>query len=240
MKFWIKNILGILIISSIGLIIINQTVWISHSTIIQENSNIEDLRKSKNSFVCILSTSKRNYKIGEAPELSVEIINKTDSSVIMVGSLDGSDIGWRLPICEFSVNHQIFGNISRTNSRCGNVNDLRELDFKVVPINSSFNPFEKIDNYGYFSAYQVKSNQFLIPGIYQLKFFYSTKKQEGVYTNMENFTKIDDEMKEWYFKEGKEELFFERQRHLTKIDSLWRLIPEIELESNTLTIKYEI
>ena len=195
---------------------------------------------NNDSFVCILKSEKEIYKIGEKPELNIEIINKTDSSVILVGSLDGSDIGWRLPFCMFSVKHQIFGYTSKYSFGCANVNNFREKDFVEVATNSGFNPYEHIDDMVFFSSYQIQSDQFWIPGNYQIFFIYSTLNNDSIFWSNDKLLSIDSTMKEWYFEQGREQEYYHELKHINKLDSLWNLVPKMDIVSNPITIKYRL
>lgn len=72
------------------IIAVNQINWVSHATIKSENEQIEAIKNNSDSIVCILKANKRKYKVGEIPDIEVEIINKTDSTILMVGSLASS------------------------------------------------------------------------------------------------------------------------------------------------------
>ena len=236
MKKAFKYIGFSILIIVILFILINQLTGLSDSTLKSDAEEIENLLNSKDSYVCILKTKKKIYKIGEKPELYIEIKNNTDSTTLMVGSLDGSDLGMRLPTCLFYVGHQIFGNLNRMRNIDININNFRELDFINLQPNSGFDPYGK----GFFSSYQVEENQFLIPGVYNIRFFYSTINDEYIIINNKSLLQISQSKKEWYFKKGREKDYYKELKHLNKLDSLWNLVPKIELKSNTITIKYKI
>ena len=239
-KKLIKAIFKYLLIFLVSLLLFNQSVWVTKSTIEVESLEMDELRNNIDPFVCILSTSKRKYKVGDKPVLNVEIINKSDSAVLMVGSLDGSDIGIRLPICKYTVKHQILGDISTTGFQCGNVNPIREFDFKEVPAEARFDPYERVDDYSYFSSRSTFWDQFLIPGIYKLKFRYSTMDKDNIFWTRKKMQDVDSTMIKWYFAEGKEDVYYRELRKKKTLDSLWNLVPDLELESNTLTIEYKL
>src|SRR5262245_43765851 len=67
-------------------------------------------------------------KIGEAPDLSVTVVNHGGQEVILVEPGDGSDWGWRTPVIEWSSSTWFRG------PRCGNVNALKPEDvFTLKP-----------------------------------------------------------------------------------------------------------
>lgn len=232
-----KKAILYIFVAFVTVLAINQFVWISSTTIEKEKAEIKKRKSFSNSLTCILKAKKRIYKIGENPEFQIEIVNKTDSSFNLVGSLDGSGIGIRLPICMFFVKHQMFGKLDRRGFICGNVNSIREVEFKKVQPHNSFDPYQKIDDYGYFSSYNMSWEQFLVPGIYNVKFLYSTMNKNS-YLNWS--IEKDTSLTNWYFDNGKEEVYYGILNQERIIDSLWNLVPEIELESNEISIQYKI
>ena len=215
----IGKFLLFLILTFLIIIAVNQINWVSHTTIKSENEQIEAIKNNTDSIVCILKANKRKYKVGEIPDIEVEIINKTDSTILMVGSLDGSDLGVRYPISQFLVKHQAFGNVEFPTSFCPMLNKTRALDFKRVESGFSFNPYEAIDDYGFFTPQNLAGHNFIIPGIYTLSYYYSTIKVKGLYLRTTN-----------------EPVF----REAEPFHNLWRQVPKIELKSNTITIEYNL
>jgi len=114
--------------------------------------------------------------MGEVPQISVEIVNRSKNAVYLVGSLDASDCKWRYPHCYYEIIAPDGKSAVRSFSRCGNVNPLREKDFLRVPANGKFDPFQHVDDYGFFSVH-VPSETFAAEGVYRICFVYSTGKK---------------------------------------------------------------
>lgn len=113
-------------------------------------------------------------ELGKAPKVSVEITNQTDADIYLVGGLDGSASRRRYPHCYFEVTGPDGKPAVSGWGQCGNMNTLREKDFVKVPPGGSFDPYQKIDAYGFFATYQLYSNTFRAAGQYRIRFFYST------------------------------------------------------------------
>ena len=214
----VGRMLGILLFTILLFIIINVLVRISEETIRNEENQITELLNKENSINCILKANKRIYKLGEKPDLFVQIVNKLDTSITLIGSLDGSAIGARFPICQFSVKHKILGNSLNSlfpSFYCATLNPTRIEDFQTISSNESFNPYQKIDDYGYFGADQLEGINFYFPGIYEITFYFLTDPNV-----IENGLGYDD--------------------HLipTSLKVLWEEVPKLDLTSNTITIEY--
>lgn len=128
-------------------------------------------------ITCTISAEKTEYAVGESPEIKVTLHNKTGQEIVLVGSLDASDLGWRYPICDFKIegppDHSVNGI-----GRCGNTNPLRLKDFITVPAGGKFDPYMKVDDYGFFATSDLMWHNFSIPGKYRIKFRYSTDSRE--------------------------------------------------------------
>ncbi len=123
---------------------------------------------------CVLSFDKPIYKIGEIPKLKVEIVNETCDDIYLIGSLDGSDIKWRMPYCYFTIIKPKIDTIFQ--SRCGNMNPLRINDFRQIKAGEKFDPYENIDDYGFFPDHATTQPEtFKNPGSYKIQFHYTTK-----------------------------------------------------------------
>jgi hypothetical protein len=92
---------------------------------------------------CVLSADRTTYQVGETPRLSVRIINKSARDVYLVGSLDGSDVGWHFPKWRLEVLDPAGKPLttSRGGARCGNMNSLKTNDFVRVAPGQAFDPF---------------------------------------------------------------------------------------------------
>ena len=123
-------------------------------------------------LACSLASDKQTYHIGEVPKLSVRITNLTDRELCLIGSLDGSDCGWRYPHCSFEIATP-YGR-PRWPGRCGNTNPLREKDFVKVSPGGLFDPYQQIDEYGFFHNALISERTFKSAGEYRLRFVYCT------------------------------------------------------------------
>jgi hypothetical protein len=120
-------------------------------------------------------------ELGKVPIISVEITNWTGADIYLVGSLDGSDLRWRYPFCYFEVIGPDGKSVQERVGRCGNMNALREKDFVKVPPGGKFNPYQKIDDSGFFPSSQLTPAMFRGEGEYRIRFIYSTGKAEPKY-----------------------------------------------------------
>jgi hypothetical protein len=125
--------------------------------------------------------SEPTCELGKAPKIRVEITNLTESDIYLVGSLDGSDSKWRYPFCYFDVIGPDGKSAARGIARCGNINAIRDKDFVKVPRSGTFDPYQKIDDYGFFSSSQISPATFGVEGKYRIRFVYSTEKAEPKY-----------------------------------------------------------
>jgi hypothetical protein len=125
------------------------------------------------SLICKLFVDKTTYKIGEVPKIKVEIENTGNKDIYLIGSLDGSEIKRRMPYCYFDIEKPRPDTIQY--GFCGTTNPLRASDFVLVKAHSSFNPYQPVDNYGFFTSYLIGDTAtFRNPGVYKIQFHYST------------------------------------------------------------------
>jgi len=165
-------------------------------------------------FECKISAEKQTIPIGETPDIKVEIKYLGNEDVYLIGALDASGIKMRFPHCYFTIEKPTPDTVSNV-SRCMNMNTLRLEDFIKLRHNSSFDPYMKIDDYGFFSSYEIsRKENFRIPGTYKIKFHYSTRSDNFEDYFGEDFNNID-----------KKELL-----------ELYAKVPNIELASNVLEI----
>ncbi|PKV48852.1 hypothetical protein ATE84_0866 [Aquimarina sp. MAR_2010_214] len=163
-------------------------------------------------FECSIKTTKKVYRIGETPEITVSITNNSSNDVYLIGSLDASEEKWRSPYCYYTIKKPTNKALPIL-GRCGNMNSLRKDDFKLVKSGELFNPYQSIDGYGFFSSYEIERKEnFQSPGKYKITFHYSTKS-----------TKLND-----YLGDGDEN---------TELIELFSMVPNIQLESNTIEIE---
>jgi hypothetical protein len=116
--------------------------------------------------------------VGQAPKIHVALRNLSSRPIYLVGSLDGSAEKWRYPYCYFEVIGPDGQSAVQRVSRCGNTNTLRPADFFQVPAGRSFDPFQNVDSYGFFSAHQIRAENFTKPGEYRIRFFYSSASSD--------------------------------------------------------------
>jgi hypothetical protein len=117
-------------------------------------------------------------ELGEAPEITISLTNQTDADIYLVGSLDASDFKWRYPHCYFEVTGPNGKSAVRRIDRCGFMNTLRARDFAKLPPGGAFDPYRRIDDYGFFPAYQLDAHTFGEPGMYRIRFVYSAKSND--------------------------------------------------------------
>jgi hypothetical protein len=123
---------------------------------------------------CTIRT-KPTCELGKAPKVTVAIRNQTNTDIYLVGSLDASDCKWRYPHCYFEVTGPDGQSAVQRIARCGNMNTLREKDFVKLPPSCAFDPYQRIDNSGFFAAHQLAPSTFRTAGEYRIRFVYSTK-----------------------------------------------------------------
>src|SRR5688572_14404597 len=115
---------------------------------------------------------------GKAPGITVSLTNLTDADIYLVGSLDASDCKRRYPHCSFEVTGPDGKPAVQRIARCAFMNMLRAKDFIKVAPGEAFDPFQSIDDHGFFSAYQLDERHFRTPGVYRIRFVYSTKEDD--------------------------------------------------------------
>lgn len=173
---------------------------------------------NSNELSCVLTSDKAVYKVGELPKLTVEISNNSKDDIYLIGALDGSDIKWRFPYCYYTIDKPK-PDTPRL-QRCGNMNTLRIADFKLIKAGQRFNPYESIDDYGFFSDYTTANKEtFKNPGTYKVKFHYST-----------NSLDINKFMGDKSFRYSSDSI---------RIDSLLKTVPKVDLTSNEIIFRVE-
>jgi hypothetical protein len=111
---------------------------------------------------------------GTAPTVKAAITNWTDADIYLVGCLDGSRAMERYPHCYFEVTRPD-GTVADHMARaCAYTNRLREEDFVRVPPDADFDPYQQIDDQGFFSAHELSADTFRAVGTYRIRFFYSS------------------------------------------------------------------
>jgi len=88
-------------------------------------------------FELSIESDKSVYEIGEAPQVTAKLINKSDHSVVLIPALDGSDFG-RYPLVKWSIDAPQDAMPLEQFGRCGNTNPLRANEFFAVAAGESF------------------------------------------------------------------------------------------------------
>lgn len=170
-------------------------------------------------FICILTTDKTVYKVGQVPKLEVQIINESYKEIYLIGSLDGSDDKSRMPYCYFTIVKPKPDTIIFPG--CKITNPIRTEDFVLVKPKGKFNPFQSIDDYGFFGDHTTTQKEtFQNAGIYKIQFHYSTdtNKIENFMGSFGQWSKGADSM---------------------KIKSLLARVPKMDIISNRVDISFE-
>jgi hypothetical protein len=154
--------------------------------------------------------SQRTCVLGKVPKITVTITNRSKAHIYLVGSLDASDRKWRYPHCYFKVTGPDGKSAVQECGRCGNMNNLREKDFVKVPPGKAFEPYQKMDEQGFFSSIQLDETTFRKAGDYRIRFFYSTKNHA---------------IAKW-MGDAKDE----------KIVGMFKRVPKVEIRSNEIKV----
>jgi len=165
-------------------------------------------------FICIIASDRTNYAVGDVPTITVSITNRSAKEVILVGSLDGSNDGWRFPKCRLEILDAVGKPVTAPMARCGHMNVLRTADFVAVAAGGTFNPYGG----GFFAPYQFHQFPVTTPGDYTLRFYYSTSDR------------VQD-----YFGD---ERMMGRTNATPEIQRLFKRVPKLELKSNELKLKF--
>lgn len=126
---------------------------------------------------CEITSLAQEYRVGDAPQLSVKLINHGSEVIYLVGSLDGSEGLVRYPHAAITAS----GPSGATNpgfvGPCGTTNPLRPEDFVRLEPGASFDPYMRVDDKGFFSSAFLFWYRFNVPGAYTFVFHYSTKSK---------------------------------------------------------------
>jgi hypothetical protein len=178
---------------------------------VSEDIGITRAKLNRPSALECIVRAEKTCALGNAPQVSVRIVNRTSEDVLMVGSLDGSDIQRRYPYCYFQVIGPDGKNtIHARSSSCGYLNPLRVKDFVKVPKGGQFDPYQGIDNYGFFSAHEIEPSTFDRPGDYRIRFIYCTAEKD---------------LRKWHGKAGGE------------LEALFAKVPKVVLTSNEIVVR---
>jgi hypothetical protein len=154
--------------------------------------------------------------LGQVPDVTVAIINQTNADIYLVGSLDKSDCRWRYPHCYFEVTGPDGKSPVEEIIGCLHTSTLREEDFVKVPPGGTFDPFQEIDDYGFFFASrQLNPHTFRAAGEYRIRFVYSTRSDDiGAWAGESAWTPAQYE----------------------KVVGLFRQVPKVEVQSNEIKV----
>jgi hypothetical protein len=159
---------------------------------------------------------KPSIELGKAPKITVAITNQTNVDIYLVGSLDASDCKWRFPHCYFEVTGPDGKSAAQGIGRfCGNMNTLREKDFVKVPPGSEFDPYQHIDEGGFFSAHQLDACTFRSAGEFRIQFVYCTAN--------DSITKWGGDGRSWVAADE-------------KLVGLFKKVPKVEVRSNEIKV----
>jgi len=165
-------------------------------------------------FDCVIASDRTTYSVGEVPNITFRITNKSPKSVVLVGSLDGSTGGGRSPKCRFEILDAAGKLVTLPVFGCGNMNVLKTTDFVTVPAGDTFNPFGN----GFFPPVQFYRFPVTQPGDYTFRFSYSTSDR------------VED-----YF--GDERMSGQKIA-APEIQRLFERVPKLDLKSNELKLKF--
>jgi hypothetical protein len=165
-------------------------------------------------FDCMIASDRTSYSVGEIPNITFRITNKTTKEVVLVGSLDGSTTDRRFPKCRFEILDASGKVVTLPLSLCGNMNVLRTNDFVIVPAGGTFNPFGT----DFFPPYQLYQFPVTVPGDYTLRFSYTTS----------------DRLQDYFG----DERMMGRTNSTPEIQSLFKRVPKLELKSNELKLTF--
>jgi len=154
----------------------------------------------------------RTCILGSAPKITVSLINQFDYGIYLVGSLDASDCQRRYPFCYFEVTSPDGNWAYRSIGRCAHMNPLREKDFVRVPPGGKFDPYQRIDDEGFFSSIQLCPRTFSSTGRYRVRFVYCTR---------------NGDIRDW----GGWKVASD-----AKILSMFERVPKVEVNSNEIAI----
>lgn len=168
---------------------------------------------------CTLTSDKTIYKVGELPDLKVEIVNNTGRDIYLIGSLDGSDVKWRMPYCYFTIQKPKPDTIRL--ARCGVVNPLRTEDFVRVKAGQKFNPYQSAGRYGSFPDYTITNGEtFKNPGVYKIQFHFSANSNDIVKFSFDRH-------------------FIKSHADSVRLFSSFNKVPKTDIESNEIEIRFE-
>jgi len=119
------------------------------------------------------------------------------------------------PHCSFDVIGPNGNSALQRIKRCGNMNTLREQDFVKVKPGASFDPYQRTDDYGFFSAHQLNPNNFGTVGKYRIRFIYSTNS---------------DAIEKWGG-DGRGSVAKNE-----KLMAMFRQVPKVEVKSNEIQV----
>ncbi len=165
-------------------------------------------------------TAPPTVELGQVPPITVALTNQTAADIYLVGSLDASDCKWRLPYCTFEITGPNGTSPVKGVSRCGNMNTLREKDFVKVGPGKSFDPYQRVDDHGFFGSHQLRPENFAAPGDYRVRFHYATVAEKAPRGNG-----FGDG-----FRKGQE-------AEEARVKALLDRVPRVKVESNQITVR---
>lgn len=164
-------------------------------------------------FELVVTADRATYEVGEVPNITFRITNKTAKEVVLVGYLDGSRDGRRFPKFLFEILDAAGKPITIDRTICKFMNDLNATDFVVVPAGDAFEPLGKgFSRLSGFHPFQITT-----PGDYTLRFSYSTSDRVQDYFGLVQRRQPDAS---------------------PEIQRLFERVPKLDLKSNELKLKF--
>lgn len=130
-------------------------------------------------------------RVNTVPEIRVRIKNEARYNVSLVGAIDGSSSFMRYPQCDFEIRGPDGDSSVKLDGLtiCGTVNALKESDFVEIGPGQFFDPYDETPPRSVFRAIQLRASSFDAPGLYRIRFHYSTaSSNDGEWLGMGSMT----------------------------------------------------
>jgi len=182
---------------------------------------------------CTIIAEKSIIKKGQAPKITVEIKNNTDSTILLVKTLDASNMQWRFPYVYFRIER--LGDKSykmEDFERCGNFDEIDSADFVEVKRGETFDPYKNQSQV--YADHRVSNPcNYAKKGKYKITFYYSTNQQDFKQWMGDRYA---GQVRKWFDgKTGK--IKPEKEAEYNRLLELFKYVPKIDLVSNELIIE---
>lgn len=125
---------------------------------------------------CKLFAHRTEYRLGQVPELRVEIQNRSNKEIYLPGCLDGSAVKARFPYCYFSIIKPVPDTVWQVG--CGFVNPLFQRNFMQLRPGEILDPHDERSKHEFFADRIIRDPMtFKNPGVYKIRFHYSTNAE---------------------------------------------------------------